>query len=287
LNIEYEGDGNYSVLFPGQGPGMFVEYVFTVEDAMGNVGEVAGNFTAIGTPRLDLSIVDTEFLGSEEVDVWGLLYLDEREVSLIYTSGEHQHTYTLETDPIGRFNHTFKPTSTGNWTVHATYEGGADYLPVETEALNFTVKSLSSELSCNVNKEKVEFGKNITVYGVSSLGWEGLPVEVLFKTTDHILTLRADTWADGEYSFEFEPDSKGPWTVKTSISGDGLVYEDAVGESVAFNVVNPSLTTTVLRLPSTIVTRAGSLMKPPYLYGLVGLVGIAGGGVVFYLIRRE
>ena len=287
LNIEYEGDGNYSVLFPGQGPGTFVEYVFTVEDIMGNVGEVAGNFSAIGTPRMDLNIMDTELLGSEEVDVWGLLYLDEREVSLVYTLGEHQHIFTVETDTIGRFNHTFKPTSTGNWTVHASYEGGTDYLPVETEPLNFTISSLSSELSCNVSKEKIEFGKNITVFGVSSLRWGGLPIEVLLKTTDHILTLRADTREDGAYSVEFEPDSKGLWTVKTSISGDGLVYEDAVSESVAFNVVNPSLTTTMLRLPSIFVTKIGGIMKPPYLYALVGLVGIAGGGVAFYLMRRE
>ncbi len=287
MNVEYEGDGNYSVLFPGQGPGTSVEYVFSVEDAMGNMGEAAGNFTAIGIPRLDLSIADTELLGSEDVDVWGLLFLDEREVSLIYTNGEQQHMFPVETDSAGRFNHTFKPTSTGNWTVHASYAGDVDYMPVETDPFNFTVTSLSSELTCTVDNEKVEFGKKITISGVSSLGWESLTIEVLLKTTDHLITLRAETSADGVYGVEFEPDSKGLWMVKTSISGDGLVYEDADSESAAFNVVNPSLTTTVLRLPSTVVTKAGGLMKPPYLYVLVGFGGIAGGGLVFYLMRRE
>jgi len=51
--------------------------------------------------------------------------------------------------------------------------------------------------------------------------------------------------------------------------------------------VNPTLTTTLLRLPERIYTETGWLLQPPYLYGIVGLVGIAGGGVYIYWRRQE
>jgi LPXTG-motif cell wall-anchored protein len=35
------------------------------------------------------------------------------------------------------------------------------------------------------------------------------------------------------------------------------------------------------------MARVGPFLKPPYLYGVIGIVGIAGGGIVFYLRRRE
>ncbi len=33
--------------------------------------------------------------------------------------------------------------------------------------------------------------------------------------------------------------------------------------------------------------KAAPFLKPPFLYGIIGVVGLAGGGVVFYLRRRE
>jgi len=71
----------------------------------------------------------------------------------------------------------------------------------------------------------------------------------------------------------------------SKVEGDGLVYEGTESEFIDLKVVDPSLTTRLLRLPSTIYANAGSFVKPPYLYGLIGILCVAGGGAAFYIRR--
>jgi hypothetical protein len=141
--------------------------------------------------------------------------------------------------------------------------------------------------TCQVSEESIEAGFGVTLSGEFSLEIPGVTVELIIKTSDEIQKLYAETSANGSYSTPFEPDLKGVWRIQARTFGDGFLYEGSESEWAEFEVVTPRLTTTVTRLPSIVMARVGPFLKPPYLYGVIGLVGIAGGGIFFYLRRRE
>jgi hypothetical protein len=286
-DVDSNGDGRYHGTIRGVGPGTVVEYVFEAEDVMGNLGEVRGGYTAMGDSTLEIEVRERDVLGGEEVEVRGQLRPWERDVVVSYSEGDDEYNFTVATDVFGLFSHAFRPESTGEWLVYADYKGDEDYHPVTSEKLNFTVSSLSPGLTCKVSKERVELGKSVTVSGDFGLEKAGVIVEITLKGKDRIDTLRATTASYGNYSTDFEPGSKGEWSILANVKSDGLMYEGASSEAVKLKVVNPTLTTTLIRLPAVLADRAGGFMKPPYLYGVIGVVGIVGGGVVFYIRRRE
>ncbi|MFB0557617.1 MAG: hypothetical protein ACETVY_00735 [Candidatus Bathyarchaeia archaeon] len=286
VDVEQLEPGRYSGIIPGVQPGTVVEYVVEVEDVMGNKGEVRGNYKAIGRASLTLHLNDQELMGGEEAEVRGQLLPGGKDISINYTHGDEDFNFTVPTGELGIFNHRFKPGSTGEWQVVAQYPGDEDYLPAASEKLNFTVSSKKTELSCNASKDRVELKKRVTLYGEFSIEKEGVTVELTLKAKDQIDKLYAETSPSGNFSVDFAPDLKGVWYIKAKVDGDGLVYEGAESGTVELSVVNPSLTTTILRLPSAIAARTGFLIKPPYLYGVVGILGAAGGGIFFLLRRR-
>jgi len=253
---------------------------------MGNKGEVMGNYTAIGRASLTLHLNDQDIMGGEEAEVRGQLIPGGKDILINYTHGDDSFNFTVQTSDLGIFNHRFKPGSTGEWKVVARYLGDEDYLPAVSENLNFTVGSKKTELTCQASKDRVELKKRVSLYGEFSVEKEGVTVEITLKAKDQIEMLYAETSPSGNFSVDFAPDSKGAWYIKAMVEGDGLVYEGAESGTVELSVVNPSLTTTILRLPSAIAARTGFLIKPPYLYGVVGILGAAGGGIFFLLRRR-
>ncbi len=171
--------------------------------------------------------------------------------------------------------------------MHVEYQGDEVYLSASSETLNFTVNPVSPRITCELSTEKVEFKKSVTITGKFSIEQEGIPVKLYYKKDDKITSAIGFTAQDGSYTIEFIPDSKGLWLIQAKVNTDGLVYGGTESEYVGLKVLNPTLTTLLLRLPSGIVQRSGGLLKPPLLYGVIGFVGIAGGGIVFYLRSRE
>jgi hypothetical protein len=149
------------------------------------------------------------------------------------------------------------------------------------------VDPVSSQITCKLSPEKVEFKKKVTISGKFSVQQEGVPVKLYYKKDDKITSTIEFTSPDGSYAVEFIPESKGFWFIQAKVNTDGLVYGSTESEYVGLKVLNPTLTTILLRLPSAIIQRSGGLLKPPLLYGVIGIVGIASGGIVFYLRSRE
>jgi hypothetical protein len=285
-DVEPGGDGLYGAVVKGVDPGDVVEYVFEAEDEMGNLGDVGGEFSAIGSASLSLYLDGSEIPGGGVAESWGWLNPGGRDVTVTYIHDDDEFEYALVADDYGYFNHSYEPTSAGDWQIYASYAGDEDYYPATTERLNFTVTSLRTELTCEVSRERIEFKKSLIISGEFSLE-KGVQVELTLMSKDEVKKLSERTSQEGSYALDFEPGSKGRWTVRAKVAGDGLVYEGATSDLVEFEVVNPSLTTSLLRLPSIIAAKAGPLIKPPLLYGVIGVVGIAAGGVVFYIRRRE
>ncbi|UCD44837.1 MAG: hypothetical protein JSV27_12120 [Candidatus Bathyarchaeota archaeon] len=287
VTLEKESEGIYVGLIPGVSPGVEVEYAFEAEDELGNTDDVSGGYKAMGASSLSLQVDEQRVQGGEDVVVRGVLQPREREVTVTYAREGAEYNFSVQTDSVGAYNHSLTTDATGEWAVCAEYEGDDDYPPVSSEILNFTVYPLETRLTCNLSSERVEFGKSVTVAGAFSLEKGGLLVELMAKRPETMETFWATTTPSGTYEARFEPTVKGEWTITARVEGDGLSYRGASSLKQELVAVNPSLTTTILRLPTTIIRAARGYLKPPLLYGVVGIAGIVSGGVVFYLRRRE
>ncbi len=254
---------------------------------MGNQGETGGSYFAIGESSLELRLSDDDIIAGDETTAKGRLNPYGEDVTLLFYEGETIYNFTLTTDDTERFNQSFEPNSLGEWSVYAEYPGREAYYNSTSETLNFTVSTRSTATTCRVSEETIEAGFGVNITGEFSLEIPDVAVEILLKTTEQVQKIYAKTSANGSFSTPFEPDSKGTWRVQAETFRDVFLYEGSESGWAELEVVTPSLTTTVSRLPSIIAARAEPFLKPPYLYAVVGVVGIAGGGIVFYLRRRE
>jgi hypothetical protein len=287
LNPSSTENGALRVTFPLVNPGTTLEYSIETEDKMGNYGETNGSLYAMGASTLEVRFNEGEITAGEEVEIRGRLNLGGEYVNISITNGETNINVTQETGPDGRFNYSFKPSSTGNWTLKASYDGSEAYHPAVTEPVNLTVSSLQTAITCSVDRETIESGKTVTVTGSLDPGKPDVTVEVLVTYGEEQEKIYTKTDSLGRFTGTFQPPTKGEYTVKANVIGDGFLYAESESPSTELTVLNPSLATTLARVPGMLMEKASPLMKPPLLYGIIGAVGLAGGGIVFYLRRRE
>jgi len=279
LDVLEHGDGIYEGMVPAFGGGTSVDYVFEAVDALGNAGVARGNFTVMSSPSLELHLDGDEIMGGESVTAHGRIDGGEREVEITYRHGDAA-SFTVTTDGQGRFNHAFAPDEIGDWRVSAHYAGDGASRPASSETLSFAVSSRPTNLTCVLSREKVEVGKEVTISGRFSLEIAGLRVRLSAASSTNVTSLQATTSADGGYSVAFKPDSRGTWKIRAEVQGDGFRYEGAESSTAELEVTSPRLTTRVIRLTS-------ALLRPPYLYGLLGGAGGMVGVTVFFYMRRE
>jgi hypothetical protein len=287
LNPSSTENGTQRVTFSPVNPGTTVEYSIEAEDKMGNHGETDGNFYVMGASTLEVSFNEEEVTAGGEVDIRGRLNPGGEYVNISITNGETHFNVTQETDPDGRFSYPFKPSSTGNWTLQASYNGSEAYHPSATEPVNLTVSSLQTAVTCSIDQETIESGKTVSVNGYLDPGKPGVTVEVLVTHGEEYEKVYTETDSLGHFTSAFQPPIKGDYTVKASVIGDGFLYADSESDPTGLTVTNPRLVTTLGRVPGMLMEKAAPFMEPPLLYGIIGAVGLAGGGVVFYLRRRE
>jgi len=287
LSPQLTEDGTQFVTVPGAQPGTTVEYIFQAEDTMGNRGEVEGSYFTMGLSTIEIRLVDTELYAGEDAVARGQLYPEGEPIALSYSHGEEQTNFTVATDLTGRFNHTFTPTALGDWHLLAFFPGNEAYESSISEVLNFTVSSLSSSVTFTIDKDEVEAGGRVALAGYISPQRAGTAVELFVWSGEESEKIYARTEEDGSFSAEFEPPVKGTWNIQARTFGDGFTYQDSQSEPRELAVVTPSLTTTITRLPGMIIARAAPYLRPPFIYGIVGVLGVVGGGVFIYLRRRE
>ena len=285
--VFFMGEGNYSAKIPPVQPGQLLEYTFEVVESNSYTSELSGSYHTIGKGDIDLQITGDTVPGGSEIQVLGTLYPSGRSMNIVFTHSEDQQVYNVTSNEYGSFEHFFRPDSSGEWQVHAEYPGEEYYLSYTTEPINFTVTQLETMITCQVDVEKVELGDSLTITGQFSQLTEGLSVKVFLSTGDAKYSKITTTKPDGSFTAEYTPEAKGEWTIEAKAYSDGLVFDGAESEPVTLQVVNPSLTTMLLRLPGIIYSSGAWLLDPPYLYGVVGLVGVAGGGAYILYRRRE
>ena len=265
---------------PGFSGGTVVDYRFEAVDEMGNVGEVHGSYKVISSSTLELHLEEDKIKGGEGSKVYGFLNHPSKEIEIWYRNGGEDYNFTVSTDMMGTFSHSFVPEATGNWEVSASYGGDYDSHPVDAEPLNFTVTSLETSLTCTLSEYEIELGKSVAISGAFSLDKGGLKVELSLTSSNNANKSWTDTQSDGSYSTNFKPNSEGTWRIQGRVQGDGLTFASTQSAPAELIVLPQSLKTKILQLPMV-------LLKPPLLYGFLGVVGGITGGIVFFIRRRE
>jgi hypothetical protein len=287
LNPSTTGNEALKVTIPPVSPGTTIAYIIEAEDAMGNSGETQGSFHAMGNSTLEIGFSEDELTAGEETEIRGRLKPGGESVNISIINGDTLINLTVATDPDGRFKYPFKPSATGKWTLQASFNGSEAYPPAYTEPINLTVSSLQTSIACSLDQETVESGKTVTVTG--SLGRE-IPdavVEISVIHGNESETIFAISDSLGRFEKTYEPPTKDDYTIIARVIGDGYLYTRSESTPLSLTVVKPSLLTTLTRLPGALMDRAAPFLKPPFIYGIIGVLGLAGGGVVFYLRRRE
>jgi hypothetical protein len=287
LNPSTTGNGTLRVIFPPVNPGTTIDYTIEAGDAMGNSGGTHGSFHAMGTPTLEIRFIEEELTAGEEAEIRGRLNPGGEPVNVSISHGDTLINVTLVADPDGHFNYPFKPTATGNWTLKARFNGSEAYHASYTESVNLTVSSLQMSIAVSLDPETVESGKTVTVTGSLDPVKPDVIVEVSAIRGEESEKIYAKTASLGRFTGSFEPSTKGEFTIIARVIGDGFLYAGSESVRLVLTVVKPSLYTTLTRIPGALMERAAPFLKPPFLYGVIGVVGLAGGGIVLFLRRRE
>jgi len=102
-------------------------------------------------------------------------------------------------------------------------------------SIPFSISKKVSTITCTVSPEKVTKGKKITISGkLTPAGKEF--ITLTFNRPDGKTTeVTVTSTVDGDFTYEFEPDAEGSWSVKATWSGN-LEYEPAKSPTVTFTV---------------------------------------------------
>ena len=126
----------------------------------------------------------------------------------------------------------------------------------------------------------------MTVTGSMDPERPGVTIEIAVTGENESEKIYVKTDSLGRLTGSFEPFTKGSYTIKTRVIGDGFLYTGSESPRLYLTVIGPSLSTTLTRVPGVLMERVAPFLKPPFLYGIIGALGLAGGGVVFIRRRR-
>jgi len=134
---------------------------------------------------------------------------------------------------------------------------------------NFTVKH-PARISCNVSRESITIGENITVFGTLEPAGKNASVSLTFTSSNGTtIKKRCYTQTNGSFTLNFKPPSTGKWFVQAKFEGDETRF-DCVSEVKLFRVQEPPLTS----------------QYSTYIYAGAGAAAMAVVGIVVIRKRR-
>ncbi len=279
LAVNDLGDGTYSVEIPPYIAGTDVEYYFEASDLLGNTGRVNGEYSVMGSPSLAITLDKSRVNGGDIITLTGQFNLPSTTIQIIYRKVGKESSFNVKADKTGAFTHTFKPNEVGDWTAQAAFGGDAAYYAAKSEKVSFKVVRPATILTSDLSSEVIELGQEVNITGRFSLPRIAIEVFITCSNEPNSTTLLALTEPDGNYSLIFKPETLGTWQIQARVRPDALEYSGASSFVQELVVKKPTLISKAKQIPAT-------LSKPPFVYGVGGVMGSAAGGFLFYVRRR-
>lgn len=225
----------YVGTIPGQPAGITVKYRVLAFDNAGNSVEVQGVYVVKNPTNITLALSKSVIHYGENITVTGSISHGGATVPLNYTCDDIVTPRLLSTNSSGFFTDVYFPNKTGSWAVIVGWAGNETCFGASGVYRNFTVEKTTMSITCNVTKESITIGENITVTGSVYPIVENLNVTLVFTTSNATIEQYAYTNSNGTFTTNFKPNLTGSWRVQTRLNGDDLRCE-AYSELKPFRV---------------------------------------------------
>jgi len=125
LNMRLIDKRTCSAVVPGQPAGNTVEYKAEAIDDLENVLTYNGNYTVKYVSQMNITLKTETISMGGNITLTGLITppSENLSVTLIYAHKNETFRQTVYVQPNGTFTASFKPSTEGNWTVQAVFEG--------------------------------------------------------------------------------------------------------------------------------------------------------------------
>jgi len=220
----------------GQPAGTTVKYKVLAFDNAGNKAEAQSSYVVKNPTNITCSLSKSVIYYSENITVTVSISHGGATVTLNYTCGDDVTSKSLSTDSNGFFSDTHIPNKTGSWAVLVSWAGNETCFGASSGYRNFTVMKTVMSIICNVSRETITIGENITVTGIVYPVMENASVILLFTMPNgSTIELYTYTSSNGTFTISFKPDETGFWQVRAKLNGDDLRNE-AYSEAKSFHV---------------------------------------------------
>jgi len=226
----------YVGTIPGQPAGTTVKYIVLASDEAGNKAEVQSSYVVKNPVNITLALSKSVVYYGENVTVTGSISHGGATVTLNYTYGDVATPKLVSSDSFGFFTDVYFPNKTGSWAVIVSWAGNETCFGASSGYRNFAVEKTPMSITCNVSKEGITIGENITVTGSVYPIIESLAVTLVFTMPNgSVIKQYAYTNSNGTFTASFKPNVIGAWRVQTRLDGDDLRCE-AYSELKPFRV---------------------------------------------------
>jgi len=257
--------------------GDFVEYIVYARDEFGNEGSTASSFQVKKTATISCSIADMTLIGNQDAKITGVTTLESAPLHVNFTNGDYVENFDLITGEDGAFSLTFRPPVLGDWSFQAYFEGDNISLPAASNVLTFLASSQRTQVSGSLSDIIVKKGEPLMVSGSVEPMVPGMQVEVTLVSATASVSEKVSVAGDGTYSFTFSPPETGIWNA-LSRYGDGFTYESSQSGILEFEVIPLTVFDQITGIYLTMI-------RPPFIYGAVGFVGLCISSVAY--VKRE
>jgi len=226
----------YVGTIPGQPAGTTVKYRILAYDGAGNKAEAESSYVVKNPTNITCSLSKSVIYYGENITVTGSISHGGATLTLNYTCEDDVTSKSLSTDSNGFFSDVYIPNKTGSWAVLLSWPGNESCFGASSGYRNFTVVKTPMSITCNVSKETITIGGNITVAGLVYPIVENMTVTLVFAMPNgSTIEQYAYTSSNGTFTASFKPSKTGFWQVRAKLRGDDLRNE-AYSEAKSFRV---------------------------------------------------
>gem|GEM_PF-2821598 len=222
-------------------------------------------------------ISESTFGFGETITVSGSITprIDGLKVVLNYTEPDGAAITRTVTTVDGNYSDSYKPDKIGLWTLKASWDGDEDYEGAASESLTFTVVKAASTITCSVSDPRMDLGEAISVVGsISPAIGSSNATLILTRPDGSTLTEAVVTDESGSFTYTFEPQIHGEWSVAVSWPGDDF-REGSTSQFTSFNVEKP-VWTVVRETPSPLSTVSAVVAGIGMTIGVTSLMTLSG-----------
>ncbi|MEA2090558.1 MAG: hypothetical protein U9O89_07395 [Thermoproteota archaeon] len=227
----------YVGTIPQQLAGTTVQYRIVAWDTVENSIEVQSNFTVKHPTNLSCSLsASTIYLG-ENLTVSGLITHGGAVVTLNYVCDNTTVSRLASANSSGFFMDVYKPNRTGLWTVLASWLGNETCFGASSVYKNFTVEKSPTSVTCDISREEVTVGENVSVTGFVEPVMKNMLITLIFvRPNGSIVERYVNVKPNGTFTADFQPDSIGFWRVQAKLESDNLQYQSSSSDLKSFTV---------------------------------------------------